>query len=268
MKKNETSELLSEIVKLALKNVDHTISIPLTKKKSEVASVLDEVKSLALAEANEEQEFINAKELAKKKFLAEEKHKADLHEQNKIAQMYHAENQKKHQFIASHVLEDTPPTPMPLFEEPNPFFQTQMIDIRQVNKAVNKKLLDQYKFHITISIFLLSLGFFYATADTQPQTIKKSSITLPIVKTEKTPPRRLRPLYIWPQNYVLRDNYSNVSQNAPDLTLNNLIYKSILTQEDTIEKKLEPSRVKRVKKTVKENKKFQFEVDINKSDLK
>jgi len=268
MKRNETSELLSEIAKLALKNVDHTLSIPLIKKKSDVTNALEEVKSLVLTEATEEQEFINAKELAKKNFLAEEKRKADVHEQNKIAQMYHAENQKKHQFIASHVLEDTPPTPMPLFEKPNLFFQTQMIDIRQVNKAVNKKLLDQYKFHIIISVFLLSLGFFYATADTQPQTIKKSSITLPVVITEKTPPRRLRPLYIWPQNYVLQDNYSNVSQNAPDLTLNNLIYKSILTQEDTIEKKRGPSRVKRVKKIVKENKRFQFEVDINKSDLK
>jgi len=268
MKRNETSELLSEIAKLALKNVDHNLSIPLIKKKSDVTNALEEVKSLVLTEATEEQEFINAKELAKKNFLAEEKRKADVHEQNKIAQMYHAENQKKHQFIASHVLEDTPPTPMPLFEKPNLFFQTQMIDIRQVNKAVNKKLLDQYKFHIIINVFLLSLVFFYATADTQPQTIKKSSITLPVVKTEKTPPRRLRPLYLWPQNYVLQDNYSNVSQNAPDLTLNNLIYKSILMQEDTIEKKRGPSRVKRVKKIVKENKRFQFEVDINKSDLK
>lgn len=265
--KNETSQLLSEIKQMALKNPEHTISIPLPKKKSELENVLAEVKDLALRDAKEEQEFVIAQMTAKQKYEAEEKRKTELREQQKIAQMYHEEEKKKHQFIASHVFEDTPPTPMPLFEAPNPFFQTQMVDIRQVNRAVNKRLFEKFKFHLVFGVFLVSLGFFYATVEQPVSNVKKSKIIMPI-KTEPVMIKRLRPMHIWPQNYVLQDNYSNVSQDAPDLTLNNLIYKSILIKEETIEKKRDNSRVKPVRKTIKETKKFKFEVDLNKSDLK
>jgi hypothetical protein len=265
--KNETSQLLSEIKQMALKNPDHTISIPLPKKKSELSSVLAEIKDLALRDAKDEQEFITAKEVAQQKYMQEERHKADLLEQQKIAQMYHEVDANKQKFIASHVLEDTPPTPMPLFEVPNPFFQTQMIDIRQVNKAVNRRLFDKFKFHLTAAMFFISLGIFYSTTEKPIENVKKSKITLP-VKTVIAPVKRSRPLYIWPQNHVLLDNYSNVSQDAPDLTLNNLIYKSILIKEEVIEKKQDNSRVKPVRKIIKETKKFKFEVDLNKSDLK
>jgi hypothetical protein len=141
---------------------------------------------------------------------------------------------------------------------------TQMIDVMQLQKITNHKLIKNITVPITVATFILSLIFFYLTS-TPIEELPKSKITFnkPTVTAISNQINNMWPEYVW------LDVYHNVSPDHPDLTLKNLLDISL---KDTLEINRDNLEITRVNKTktkvvkVKKIKKLQLNIDINKRD--
>jgi len=256
MKKNETSQLLAEIRNLASIDIDKRIDRPI-KKNTEIHDILADIKSDILKLALEEQEFHDAKQKTIEMHNKQLKHLQDLAEQQRIQQQIN-------EHVKSISIPETPqPVPPPVIVQ-HINLSTQMIDVIQLQKITNHKLIKNITVPITVATFILSLIFFYLTSTPIEESPKSKIIfNKPIATAISNQINNMWPEYVW------LDTYHNVSPDHPDLTLKNLLDISL---KDTLKINRDNAEITRVNKTktkvvkVKKIKKLQLDIDINKRD--
>ena len=273
--KNDTSQILSELRNIIISKPDESINKSQTK--TDVALALNEIIDKIKIDAKEESDFEIAKKMAKINYLNEEKRQLEIQEQQKIAiQLVEVEQYRK-SFLSSTIdNDDTPPTPLPLFDEEIQAYHlnlsTQMLNMKEFNRKVNLALMQKFKIHLTVIGFLFSLLLFFATKDNKKIA---TAITMPnkkVMNQLKVNDINISSLQWWPVNYVMKDNINNISSDSPDLIIFNLFNKSINNIKELNLKQTgstgDNKKIKRINKNNKqENKikkeKIQFNLNAN-----
>jgi hypothetical protein len=266
--KNDTSQILSELKSIVSSKPEEPKSIIIKKKKSEASLAIGEIIDKIKVDAEEEKAFEDAKKTAHLNYLNDEKRKQELLEQKKIASQIAEMEQERQKFILNKSnQDDTPPTPLPLFDlEPLQLshldLSTQMLNFKDLNRKSNLALLHKFKAHFALGLFVLSLLLFYETSSYKQKIIHQSTakITMP-VKIHKTVVSKPIELNLWP-NYVWEDVFSNISPDAPDLIFKNLYSNSIETNKELNRDKTGASGdkkvIKKIKKVIIKKEKIQF----------